>query len=111
MRAAALSRAFDHLGATRARSAAFVDNAASRRVSQKLGYRPDGSITWARRGRRADEVRFLLEPAAFVRPPWRLEVEGLEACLPLLGAPRGPDPATEQEHPVRAGPRSGVTPG
>jgi RimJ/RimL family protein N-acetyltransferase len=38
MRAAVLTWAFDHLGATRARSAAFVDNAASRRVSEKLGY-------------------------------------------------------------------------
>src|SRR5688500_2082860 len=38
MRAAVLQFAFDHLGATRARSAAAAVNTASRRVSQKLGY-------------------------------------------------------------------------
>jgi RimJ/RimL family protein N-acetyltransferase len=111
MRAAVLMWAFDHLGATRARSAAFVDNAASRRVSEKLGYRPDGGVSEVRRGRRADKVRFLLEPAAFVRPSWRLQVEGLEACLPLLGVPPGRDRATGRERPVGAGPRSRVTPG
>ncbi len=89
MRAAVLVWAFDHLGATRARSAAFVDNAASRRVSQKLGYRHDGGVTEARRGTRAEKVRLLLEPDAFRRPDWTLRVEGVEACLPALGVSRG----------------------
>jgi RimJ/RimL family protein N-acetyltransferase len=89
MRAAVLTWAFDHLGATRARSAAFVDNAASRRVSEKLGYRPDGSFTQARRGTRAEKTRFLLERDTFRRPGWTLRVEGVEACLPALGVTPG----------------------
>jgi RimJ/RimL family protein N-acetyltransferase len=89
MRAAVLLFAFDHLGATRARSAAFVDNAASRRISDKLGYREDGGLTTVRRGRRTDKVRFVLEPSAFARPPWTLRVRGAEACLPTLGAAPG----------------------
>ncbi|MHA6629071.1 GNAT family N-acetyltransferase [Pseudonocardia sichuanensis] len=85
MRAAVLAFAFDHLGALRARSGAFTDNSASRRVSEKLGYRPDGSLWVARREQRAEQVRLLLTPEAFVRPPWTLQVEGLDACRRLLG--------------------------
>jgi len=86
MRAAVLAFAFDHLGAVRARSAAFTDNPASHRVSAKLGYRPDGSRWFARRGKPAENVRLVLEPADFVRPGWTLQVEGVEACRSLLGA-------------------------
>jgi RimJ/RimL family protein N-acetyltransferase len=86
MRAAVLAFAFDHLGAVRARSSAFTDNAASRRVSARLGYRPDGSTWKARRGQPAENVRLVLEPADFVRPAWKLEVEGLDDCRELLGA-------------------------
>jgi RimJ/RimL family protein N-acetyltransferase len=86
MRAAVLLFAFDHLGATRARSVAFADNAASNRVSDRLGYRRDGTATSVRRGERVDDVRFLLTPELFVRPDWKLEVEGVEGCLGLLGA-------------------------
>ncbi|MCH0538583.1 GNAT family N-acetyltransferase [Streptomyces sp. MUM 203J] len=42
MRAAALALAFDGLGAARVTSTAFADNAASRAVSRKFGYRPNG---------------------------------------------------------------------
>jgi RimJ/RimL family protein N-acetyltransferase len=86
MRAAVLLFAFDHLGATRARSAAFVDNAASLRVSEKLGYRPDGTETVVRRGVATDDLRLLLMADDFRRPDWTLEVEGAAACLPMLGA-------------------------
>jgi RimJ/RimL family protein N-acetyltransferase len=89
MRAAVLMFAFDHLGATHARSAAFVDNPASLRVSEKLGYRPDGTEIIARRGKLAEDVRLLLERDLFRRPDWAVEVEGLEACLPMLGVSRG----------------------
>jgi RimJ/RimL family protein N-acetyltransferase len=85
MRAAVLAFAFDHLGALRARSGAFTDNAASRRVSAKLGYRPDGSLWTARREQRAEQVRLLLVPDEFARPDWTLQVEGLDACRSLLG--------------------------
>jgi RimJ/RimL family protein N-acetyltransferase len=86
MRSAVLAFAFDHLGAVRARSGAFTDNLASHRVSERLGYRQDGSNWFARRGQRAEETRLVLEPDDFVRPEWKLQVEGVDACLPLLGA-------------------------
>jgi RimJ/RimL family protein N-acetyltransferase len=86
MRAAVLLLAFEHLGAVSARSSAFTDNAASNRVSAKLGYRPDGTETWARRGARTEQVRLLITPATFARPGWKLDVDGLDGCLGLLGA-------------------------
>jgi RimJ/RimL family protein N-acetyltransferase len=86
MRAAVLLLAFDHLGATMARSGAFADNPTSLRVSAKLGYRTDGANTCARRGTAATEVRLVLDPAHFVRPEWTLEVAGLDGCRTLLGA-------------------------
>jgi len=89
MRAAVLAFAFDHLGAVRARSAAFTDNTASLRVSEKLGYRRDGTETLVRRGRPTEDVRLLLDRDAFRRQTWTLEVEGVEACLPMLGVSRG----------------------
>jgi RimJ/RimL family protein N-acetyltransferase len=92
MRAAVLAFAFDHLGAVRARSAAFVDNARSSRVSGRLGYRPDGSAVVARRGEAAEQLRFVLAAADFVRPGWRLQVDGLEAGRPLLGLDPGAGP-------------------
>jgi RimJ/RimL family protein N-acetyltransferase len=91
MRAAVLMFAFDHLGATRARSGAFLDNAASLRVSEKLGYRRDGIEVFARRGERAENVRLVVTPGTFRRPSWTLHVEGLEACRPMLGVPQGRD--------------------
>jgi RimJ/RimL family protein N-acetyltransferase len=86
MRAAVLAFAFDHLGAVRARSGAFADNVASRRVSERLGYRADGSNWFARRGRPAEELRLTVTPGLFVRPGWTLQVEGVDACRGLLGA-------------------------
>jgi RimJ/RimL family protein N-acetyltransferase len=85
MRAAVLAFAFDHLGAASARSAAFTDNSASLRVSERLGYRPDGTFTVARRGKPADQVRLLLNVDHFVRPGWKLQVDGVDACRALLG--------------------------
>ncbi|TWF77344.1 RimJ/RimL family protein N-acetyltransferase [Pseudonocardia hierapolitana] len=86
MRAAVLAFAFDHLGAVRARSAAFTDNTASHRVSERLGYRRDGSMWVARRGEPAEDVRLVLTPEDFVRPEWTLRIEGVAGCLPVLGA-------------------------
>lgn len=81
MRAAVLMFAFDHLGAIRARSGAFADNVASLRVSEKLGYRHDGTQAFARRGRRAEEIRLVLDAADLVRPGWELQVSGLDLDL------------------------------
>ena len=85
MRAAVLLFAFDHLGATRARSDAFADNVASLRVSERLGYRRDGSARLARRGAPAEDLRLVLDPADFVRPEWTLAVDGVDGCRGLLG--------------------------
>ena len=87
MRAAVLVFAFDHLGAVRARSSAFRENAASLRVSERLGYRPDGTEAIVRRGLATEDVRLLVTPDRFVRPPWTLQVEGFDACRELLGVP------------------------
>jgi RimJ/RimL family protein N-acetyltransferase len=87
MRAAVLAFAFDHLGAVRARSSAFRDNAASLRVSERLGYRHDGTNTVVRRGRPTEAVRLLVTPGRFARPPWTLQVEGFDACRELLDVP------------------------
>lgn len=86
MRAAVLLLAFDHLGATTARSGAFADNPASLGVSEKLGYRRDGANTYVRRGVRATEIRLVLAARQFVRPEWTLEVDGLDGCRALFGA-------------------------
>ncbi|HKR49487.1 MAG TPA: GNAT family protein [Pseudonocardiaceae bacterium] len=86
MRAAVLLLAFDHLGAVIARSGAFTDNSASLRVSEKLGYRRDGSNTRPRRGTPATEIRLVLDPSHFIRPHWTLEVDALRACQAQLGA-------------------------
>jgi len=86
MRAAVLQLAFDHLGARRARTKAFVDNVASNRVSARLGYRPNGSATVARRGVPAELIRLTLDREQFVRPEWTVEASGVAGCLALLGA-------------------------
>ncbi len=86
-RAAMLCFVFDHLGAAQARSAAFTDNDASRRVSEKLGYRRDGTAEYAVRGKKVIAVRQLVMRDEFVRPDWILQVEGAGACMPALVAP------------------------
>jgi RimJ/RimL family protein N-acetyltransferase len=88
MRAAVLGLAFDHLGALTARSGALSGNNASMGVSRRLGYQEDGTRTHAIRGERATETRLVVTAEEFRghRPPWTLEVSGLEPCLALLGA-------------------------
>lgn len=85
---AVLQFAFDYLGAVQARTTAWSDNTASNRVSAKLGYRMDGSKRETRRGESATVNRFLRTREDFEQyhPKWTMEVDGLESCLPLLGA-------------------------
>jgi len=86
MRSAVLQFAFDHLKATRADSGAFVDNESSLRVSQKLGYRADGTDVLQRRpGEQAVEQRLTLAPGHFVRPGWDVQVAGLPNCRSFFG--------------------------
>jgi len=85
MRPPVLLLGFDHLGATLARSEASADNPASLRVSRNLGYIEDGTTTRVRRGEAVTEQRVLVTRERFLRPPWVLEVVGLEACRGQLG--------------------------
>ncbi|MDT0346809.1 GNAT family N-acetyltransferase [Streptomyces litchfieldiae] len=89
MRAAMLHLAFAGLGATHAVSGAFDHNAASLRVSEKLGYERDGVRRHVIRGRATTEIRVRLPRARWEavtagRVP--VTVTGLEPCLPLFGA-------------------------
>jgi RimJ/RimL family protein N-acetyltransferase len=88
MRAAVLELAFAVLGAERATSGAIDGNIASRRVSEKLGYREVGRSTVAPRG--VDVGHADLE---LTRAEWQasrtipVEVQGADAgLLELLGA-------------------------
>jgi RimJ/RimL family protein N-acetyltransferase len=86
MRAAALHLAFAGLGATDALSQAFDHNVASLRVSEKLGYQPDGIERHAAQGRITTTCRLRL-----TRDRWEatgrvpVAVTGLAPCLPLFG--------------------------
>ncbi|MFC1435467.1 GNAT family N-acetyltransferase [Streptacidiphilus sp. N1-3] len=86
MRQAVLHLAFDGLGAREANSDAFVDNHASNRVSEAVGYLPNG-VTWAtRRGESAELNRWRL-----TRDQWSkrrrddIELVAVAECLPVLG--------------------------
>ena len=86
MRAAVLAFAFDHLGAERATSEAFTDNAASIGVSRSLGYADNGLQWMAPRGVAREEIRFLM-----TRDMWhsrerpQIKVSGLDACRDMFG--------------------------
>ena len=85
MRAAVLELAFRGLAAREAESGWLEGNEASRRVSEKLGYREVATRTQSPRG---EPVREHVVRVA--RRDWRcpvtVEIEGLEPCLPLFGA-------------------------
>jgi RimJ/RimL family protein N-acetyltransferase len=90
MRGAVLQLAFDGLGAKFATSSAFTDNTASLRVSEHLGYRPNGIERQMRRGEPAVIQRLRLS-----REGWSAQkhqpvaIEGLEPCLEYFGANPG----------------------
>jgi RimJ/RimL family protein N-acetyltransferase len=88
MRQAALTLAFDHLGARFAESEAFIDNPASNKVSLAIGYQPNGFGQLAPRGvaRATQRFRMTLDDWR-ARPRPEVAVEGLEACLDLFGLP------------------------
>lgn len=84
MRAAVLELAFRELGAEVAASAWLEGNDASRRVSEKLGYRETGLRT-----ERPRDVAVVAHEVELRRGDWspsvRVEIEGFEPCLPLFG--------------------------
>jgi RimJ/RimL family protein N-acetyltransferase len=90
MRTAVLELAFRGLGAETARSGAIDGNVASRRVSEKLGYRQVGSSTVTPRGEAVGHADLELRREEW-RPPVHVAIEGLEPCLPLFGARRAPE--------------------
>ncbi len=87
MRQAVLHLAFAGLDAAQARSAGFEDNAASLRVSQKLGYVTDGTEIDAPRGQAVTVIRLLLTRERWeASSPPDVRMSGVEACLPFFGA-------------------------
>ena len=88
MRAAVLAFAFDHLGALRAESEAFLGNPKSAGVSRSLGYVENGQAQAAPQGRAVATQRYLMTASIWrSRPRDPIEVTGLEACLDLFGLP------------------------
>jgi RimJ/RimL family protein N-acetyltransferase len=83
MRAAVLELAFRGLGAEVARSGAIEGNVASWRVSEKLGYRAVGTGTVSPRGVEVAHTDLELRREDW-RPPFAVEIEGFESCLPLF---------------------------
>jgi RimJ/RimL family protein N-acetyltransferase len=86
MRAAVLHLGFAGLGGERAETDAVHDNAASLRVTEKHGYRPNGDRVDASNGRRTRLLAFTLERGDW-EPQRRddITVGGLEPCLELFG--------------------------
>ncbi|MHC6219982.1 GNAT family N-acetyltransferase [Arthrobacter sp. MMS24-S77] len=85
MWAAALSYAFDYLNAVVAVSEAAAWNRQSLGVSSSLGYEPNGVYrhTWGTDV--VDVQRVRLTPESFIRPDWKLKVEGHEGTARFLG--------------------------
>ena len=67
---------------------AFLDNPASSRVSQAIGYEPNGIDRLAPRGVPRELRRYRLTLEGWrSKPRPAVEVEGLEGCLELFGVP------------------------
>jgi len=87
MRAAVVHLAFAGLGALEARTSAWFDNPASRSVSLRIGYEPDGEQLIGRRGLPTVHQNFRLTREAWeARRRDDIALHGLEPCLALLGA-------------------------
>lgn len=84
MRQAMCAFLFDHLDFEFVTSAAWSDNPASLRVSEKLGYRDNGVDWRTRQGGGAVTRRLVLMPEDFVRGP-AIEVEGVERLRAFIG--------------------------
>ncbi|GAA4023546.1 hypothetical protein GCM10022631_42870 [Deinococcus rubellus] len=85
MRAAILHLAFEGFGAAEAASEAFFDNLASNRVSESMGYQPNGSDWATRRGEPAVLNRWRLKRDDWA-PNRRSDIEliGAEECKAVL---------------------------
>lgn len=85
MRAAVLWLAFECLGALVAESGYIAGNPASARVSEKLGYVPNGERIVAPRGNPLTERLVRVTPETWQRDLVRVTVENLEPCVGLFG--------------------------
>jgi RimJ/RimL family protein N-acetyltransferase len=85
MRAAVLTLAFDGLGAAAATSGVIEGNAASRRVSEKLGYEPNGESLVAPRGTPVVEHQYRLRREHWDRARYPVTIEGIDACRAMFG--------------------------
>lgn len=87
MRHAAVQFAFGSLGATQVTSGAFMDNMASRRVSEKVGYEANGTALWLRRGVPDEQQRYILTRERWERTKADLPitVSGFEPCREMFG--------------------------
>lgn len=86
MRAAVLHLAFEGLGALAAETGALEGNAASQRVTERLGYAPHGERVVSPRGAPVRERRFRLEREAWIRLRRSdIELIGLDGCAGLFG--------------------------
>ncbi len=86
MRTAVIELAFAHLGARAVTSSAFEANAASLRVSEKLGYSIVGRESLSPRGKPQPHLLLRLEREQWAGAPFPVEVDGLDECLELFGA-------------------------
>ncbi len=87
MRAAIVHFTFEYLKAEAVTSSAFLDNIASQRVSEAIGYEPNGTAYAERRGERGEQILYLLTRKRWTetRTDMAIEVRGFEPCRPLLG--------------------------
>lgn len=85
MRRMVCALAFDGLGLDAVTSSAWEDNAASRRVSEKVGYRETGRGEAERRGVPTGEVYFELRPEELVRGDEPVRITGAEELRRFLG--------------------------
>ncbi len=86
VRRAILDFAFFGLMANEAHSDAYEDNFASIRVSQKLGYEANGTQTWARRGKPAKSLNWIVTREKWVQSNHdRAKIIGLDRCLNWFG--------------------------
>ncbi|MBD3689041.1 GNAT family N-acetyltransferase [Nanchangia anserum] len=85
MRQMILAFAFDILGLDEMRSAAHVENLASRRVSEKCGYVADGTERIAGDDGYVTDVRFVVTPDTFIRPTDPVTYEGLAEFTNYVG--------------------------
>ncbi len=86
MRLATLTVGFDGLGAEEATTAAYEDNAASRGVTEALGYEPNGVRRFRRRGAQDTHVHYRMSREHFgtIRRD-DIVLDGIEPVRELLG--------------------------